>query len=50
MDKTTESTSTSAHLSSVKELLAELDLMKNEGVGARERLDFILDQGAELVD
>lgn len=50
MNSTTESPRTSAHLSSVKELLAELDQMKNKGIGARERLDFILDQGAELVE
>lgn len=50
MNSTTESPSTSAHLSSVKELLAALDKMKSKGIGARDRLDFILEQGSELVD
>ena len=50
MNSTTESSGTSAHLSSVKELLSELDQMKNKGVGARDRLDFILEQGSNLID
>lgn len=50
MNSTTESPSTSAHLSSVKELLAELDKMKDKGIGARDRLDFILEAGSGLVE
>lgn len=40
----------SAHLSTVQELLAELDRMKNKGLGAHERLEFILDQGSNFVE
>ena len=49
MHTTTESSSTS-HLRSVRDLLAELDNMKNKGIGPRDRLEFILDGGATLVD
>jgi hypothetical protein len=50
MDSTTESTGTPTHLSTVKDLLTELDQMKNKGIGARDRLDFILEHGAELME
>jgi len=49
MHTTTES-STTSHLRSVRDLLAELDNMKNKGIGARDRLEYILDSGATLVD
>jgi hypothetical protein len=39
-----------SHLRSVRELLAKLDDMKNTGVVAAERLEFILDSGSDLVD
>jgi hypothetical protein len=39
----------SAHLSTVKELLAQLDLMKNDGIGAQKRLEYILEHGKEVV-
>jgi len=45
----THSTTTPSNLSRVQELVAHLDQMKNTRVGARERLDFILEQGSELV-
>ena len=49
MDTTTESPRT-PRLASVQDLLAELDRMKTTGIGARERLDFMLARGAELVE
>ena len=39
----------SVHLSTVKELLAQLDLMKNEGIGAQKRLEYIIEHGKEVV-
>ena len=50
MNSTTESAGTPSHLSTVKQLLAELDLMKNKGIGARDRLDFILEHGVGLME
>lgn len=49
MDTTTESPRT-PRLASVQDLLTELDRMKTTGIGARERLDFMLARGAELVE
>lgn len=50
MNSTSHSTITSAaHLSTVKDLLAKLDEMKTGKVGARERLDFLLERGPEVV-
>jgi len=46
----TDNTNSSAHLSTVQELLTELDEMKNKGLSAQERLDFILDQGSNFVE
>ena len=46
----THSQNSSAHLSTVQELLTELDEMKNKGLSAQERLDFILDQGSNFVE
>jgi len=50
MHTTTTESNTTSHLRSVRGLLAELDTMKNKGLGARERLEFILDGGADLVE
>lgn len=44
------SQNSSTHLSTVQELLNELDQMKNKGLSAQERLDFILDQGSNFVE
>lgn len=51
MDTTTESPGAPrTHLASVQDLLTELDRMKTTGIGARERLDFMLARGSELVE
>ena len=50
MDIHSDSTSTpSAHLSSVQELLEKLDEMKTGRVAARQRLDFLLRHGSEVI-
>ena len=48
MHTTTQDPST--HLRGVQELLFELDKMKNSGIGAIERLEYILDKSAPLVE
>lgn len=45
-----KTTNPTVHLARVKDLLAELDKMKTKGVGARERLEYILDGGISLID
>lgn len=50
MDTHSDGTVTaSRHLSSVKDILAKLDEMKNGRVGARERLEFLLSTGSEII-
>jgi hypothetical protein len=46
----THTQNSSAHLSTVQELLTRLDQMKNDGLGARERLEFIIEEGSNLVE
>jgi len=46
---TTDSTTESPRLRSVKELLEQLGSMRTKGLGARERLDFLMSRGPELV-
>lgn len=46
----TDSTTTSARLHTVQQLLERLGSMKAQGLGARERLDFLQSQGPELAE
>jgi hypothetical protein len=46
---TPDSTTASPRLESVKDLLEQLHSMKADGLGARERLDFLMSSGPELV-
>lgn len=43
------STGSAARLRSVQDLISNLDQMRTDGVGARERLDFLLAHSAEIV-
>lgn len=49
MDTHNRTVTPSDHLSTVQELLAKLDEMKTGKVGARQRLEFLLEKGPEVV-